>query len=163
MMRERKLIPGVDRWYHGRFEIQAETWSKQQWFELGLGNKTSLKIPDKDVGRLDTWLKVQVCTKSWHNIGDCIRLTRLEQIQVTWFRNADILLSLCVLWVLWRWAAMGHTEKSREIQQKFFSADIFGLPNWPCLTFSCRGVRKQMKQNNSLNCKSIFLYYFEVS
>lgn len=53
-----------------------------------------------------------------------------------------------------------------EIQgdkQKFFSADIFGLPNWPCMTFSCQEVEKQMKQNNSLNCKSIFLYYFEVS
>lgn len=30
MIRERKLIPGVDRWYHGKFEIQADTSYKKE-------------------------------------------------------------------------------------------------------------------------------------
>lgn len=65
--------------------------------------------------------------------------------------------------VFWRWAAMGHTEKSREISRNCSVLIFFALPNWPSLTFSCQGLRKQMKQNNSLNCKSIFLYCFEVT
>lgn len=93
------------------------------WTDTRLRTVWKWYITDECVARLDAQLEVQICAKSWQNIGDwlCTRLTKINvrtdpKNLIQKCRNFIITLCSAIM-SIWRWAAEGHTEKPREISR----------------------------------------------